>query len=964
MPPTPDPAEPFTPVRHFLGWDRPLLTQVVDHLVDGWDGGVLDLSDRLIVVPTRQSGRRLREALAERAAGREAAVFPPRVLTPEAFLTVLRPDGLPVATPTESLLMWAAVLGEVALDSFPALFPQVPPRTDFAWALRVAEAWQSVRQTLGEGGLTMGAAAARLVADGYPEAGRWSDLARLEARYFGRLTGAGRADAQVAKSQAATHPVLPPEIRRIDFIAVSDPLDIAVQAAAGLGRRGVAVSVLVAAPADRADGFDAWGRPDPGIWNAVRDLPLPLNRCHLVAGPEEQAGMVRALAAGHVDPAATLGLGVADPEVAAALVSATGGPSDDRPDGGRLVCHRPEGRLCGEHELWHVLAGLAALLREESFRTLGQWLRFPPVATLLRQRAGIAEAVTQASLLKKWDRFAAAHLPQSLADGRAFGDEVINAVTAAAEALLGGFSRQPLAAAVAEVLTALYGGRKFSPATDEGSSFRALARELSEVMRQTGTAMAMTGVTPAPAEQLGFVLNQLRTAPLESAERPEDAVDLNGWLELAWEEAPHLILAGLNDGLVPDVIVGDPYLPESLRLRLGLHRTNEARFARDAHQLHSLLASRAAASGRVDLVLGKFSAAGEVLRPSRLLFLCPDDALAGRAAALFGDDCLPEPAPRPVRTLAWRLRAPAPRPLESLSVTALRDYLACPFRFYLRHGLRMEEVDPEPRELDAMNFGTLCHAALKALTAEPGLRRSTDPVVLADFLRGEVRRVLRDSHGPRLTVPLRVQLASAEKRLAAFADWQAQSVRDGWQTIHTELSFADLIGAPWTLGGLEIRGRIDRVDVRGNDWRIIDYKTSDAPRPVVEAHLGRKLSAARLADGWPAWQLHANEKGQSFAWRDLQLPLYALAVRAARGTIPEAGYFHLAKAVEDSRYEPWAQLTEPLLDEAEACALGVVDAIRRQVFWPPRDVGRFDDFARLLSGDAAAAVDPSLLPQP
>jgi len=572
--------------------------------------------------------------------------------------------------------------------------------------------------------------------------------------------------------------------------------------------------------------------------------------------------------------------------------------------------------------------------------------------------------VTQAQLLAAWDRFNIGHLPQELADGLLFGDGVVKAVSEAAFSVLASFSDGSLGEAVAGLLAGVYGGRNFPQATVEGASFRAVARELSEGLRQSGEAVVMAGLVLTPAEQLGFVLEQLRQGRLEGAERPEEAVDVNGWLEVAWQEAPHLVLAGVNEGMVPETIVGDPYLPESLRSRLGLGRTNVARFARDAYLLHGMLVSRRATGGRVDVVLGRWSAAGEALRPSRLLFLCPDGELAARAAVLFGDEAAPGLVPVPARRQAWRLRVPAGRRMEKVSVTAFRDYLACPFRFYLRHGLRLEEVEPEPRELDAMGFGTLCHAALKSLATEPGLRRCTEAPVIADFLRGELRRVLRESHGPRLSVPLRVQLFSAEKRLSAFAEWQAGSVRDGWETVATELAFDQMVEGGWRVGGLEVRGRIDRLDVRGKERRVIDYKTSDGPKKVAEVHLGRKLAGARLAEERPAWQVYVNGKGQSFAWRDLQLPLYALAAREAYGVIPEVGYFHLAKAAEDCRYEPWAGLEAEVVAAAETCALGVVESIQSGIFWPPRDPGRHDAFARLLPGGAAAAVDPSTLVVP
>lgn len=49
--------------RVFLGWDRPFLTRAADWLLDRPD----TLPHLLVVVPTSQAGRRLREALAERA---------------------------------------------------------------------------------------------------------------------------------------------------------------------------------------------------------------------------------------------------------------------------------------------------------------------------------------------------------------------------------------------------------------------------------------------------------------------------------------------------------------------------------------------------------------------------------------------------------------------------------------------------------------------------------------------------------------------------------------------------------------------------------------------------------------------------------------------------------------------------------------------------------------------------------
>jgi ATP-dependent helicase/nuclease subunit B len=202
------------------------------------------------------------------------------------------------------------------------------------------------------------------------------------------------------------------------------------------------------------------------------------------------------------------------------------------------------------------------------------------------------------------------------------------------------------------------------------------------------------------------------------------ALELQGWLELLWEEAPHLVVVGMNDGLVPDAIVGDAFLPESLRELLGL-KNNAARFARDAYLLQAIAACRADdTQGRVDLIYAKTSTVGDPLRPSRLLLRCDEAELPQRVAFLFR--AAESSRPNLPWTRAWKLTPPVVAPPTHVPVTGLRAWLACPFRFYLGHVLRMEPVDAAKSELDARDFGTLCHAVLEALAKQSALRDSTD----------------------------------------------------------------------------------------------------------------------------------------------------------------------------------------------------------------------------------------------
>ena len=145
-----------------------------------------------------------------------------------------------------------------------------------------------------------------------------------------------------------------------------------------------------------------------------------------------------------------------------------------------------------------------------------------------------------------------------------------------------------------------------------------------------------------------------------------------------------------------------------IRDRLGL-RSNEDRFARDAWLLELLIRSRGD-DGQVDFFVGRQRHNGDPLKPSRLLFRCPDSQLAERVEHLF-NDLTPGEQPS-AWTAAWQLKTGSTKRVEHLSPTSIRAYLACPYRFYLRHVQGMESQDFELREQDARGFGSLVHLSL------------------------------------------------------------------------------------------------------------------------------------------------------------------------------------------------------------------------------------------------------------
>ena len=127
------------------------------------------------------------------------------------------------------------------------------------------------------------------------------------------------------------------------------------------------------------------------------------------------------------------------------------------------------------------------------------------------------------------------------------------------------------------------------------------------------------------------------------------------------------------------------------------------------------------------------------------------------------------------------LAPPACRPEQipgALSVTAFKAYLACPFRFYLAHVLRMRPEDDGTREIDPMNFGNLAHDALRILKKHEAL---DDEAQLQALLLGELERLAKVQYGPQPSFAAIVQLDSLRQRLIAAlekAGWvQAKAAR-------------------------------------------------------------------------------------------------------------------------------------------------------------------------------------------
>lgn len=929
----------------FLEWGNDLIGSVISELTRDWKGGNIDLRDHLVVVPTRSAARRLRERLAEYATARDAAVIPGLVVTPEFFIEDRHNRFLP-ASESVVLATWVKVLEKLDLRDYPALFPRPDSTTvNRQWTLDMADKLLTVKRELAEAGLALDDAAEKL--SDTPESDRWQELAILEREYRKKLSALEVDDPDIVKQRLVKDPRLPEYIKKISVFAVPDPVELAVTALQTLGGE-MPVSFYVYAPHQFEEAFDEVGRPRSEFWeNNEIDIPDFQENIVLTANPAMQAKCAADLLADTQTPADSVVAGVPDPEVTPHL------EYELREAGIRTF--DPAGEPLSDYPLITIVGYLKDVVIEDDYNACLELLRHPDV---LDYAAHFFDSFNSCAYLQVLDKFHNEHLPGSFRDFKILlanqmdranntdnWSEALHHLKYIVEMLDECCQnlRSESTAAVSSILSFLqeiYRSRELSFQSHGDKEFIDAAEQVTQCARELQTEK-MAGLNVDVETSLTIFLRLLRRKRV-FPERPIPSVDLPGWLELLWDDSPSLILTGMNDGRVPETMVGDVFLPDSARVQLGL-RNNRQRFARDAYILTVLIESRSN-DGEVTILCGKTAEQNEPLKPSRLLFLCDDDEMVRRAEHLFSD--ISESKSGGGNTGNWRFSLPDADIPAKFGITALNSFLQCPFRFYLKHVLGMEPLDDRKLELDALDFGNIIHKTLEILHSED-LQHSTNPVLLGKELEKALDRQVRNQYGSNLTAPVMVQLESARQRLHAAVEEQVRLIELGWRIKATEKR------VKVNIAGVELLGRIDRIDeaVDGK-LRILDYKTSEKQKIPRDTIWGTPVKSQEDGAVLRDYMLVSTPDNKEKQWTDLQLPLYKYILQQEfPDSEIECGYFNLPRAVTETGVTIWEEdglNDDKYIEAAVQCARSIIEDIKEKRFWPPARGMYYDDFGKLF----------------
>lgn len=897
------------PTRHFLSRTSPLLPLVVDRILPAKGSGPLELGHQWLMVPTRQSGRRLRETLALEWRHRGGTALLSLEVHPPAFLMQQTgPGELPSAHAFDWVHTWEEVLLEQNPGALPALFPSMEETWTPDAARETGQRLQRVRNDLLDGGLDFQKACERISSPSEKE--RWQELATLEELYRQKLFARGWMDPVDAKATALQNFQPGPEITSIVLAGVPDPSPAVIERLKRLEqeRPDLQIEVWIHAPASEADLFDDWGRP----LESWRDQEL--GRGDEPDGWIELVSDSRALCKRVTDLLRTQ---PPLPDIAFGLVDETLSlPLQQQMEEVDRKLYLPNPCSLADLEWVRILTSLQEHRQHQDPESLRALMRF---ATLYNTKEGPSTE----DVLTAWDRYASESFPTS-ADSvtSSLKDPVLLPVWNQVQKWLH-------ATTPALVLEALREHMQEKTLNPQRPADRYLLRQLSSLadVLQEAARREQQGNGPS----LSLLLRVLKEQSVDPL-RIEQAITAEGWLELSYHPSPYVLLLGFQEGVVPPPLKPDPFLPNGMREELGL-KSDRDWISRDAFLFHSLLTSRPL--GQVRTLVAKRDMQGNPQLPSRFLFSCPRDTMLKRARQLFREPPAPESRPAPSPGVEFdlnRVRSDIP---TSVSVSAINQYLTCPTRFFLRHVLGSHRVDDTAHYPDAAAFGQLVHKVLEELVRTGCDSESEWTAGTDTLLNQEMARRFAEPNG----MPSVVFQRSARSRILAAGRIHRDLRSQGWQTIAVEKKLER------TCNGMRITGTIDRVDIHP-EWGVLlmDMKTSDTAQRPASVHLGPAREGRE--------SIHVEVKGRTRQWTNLQLPLYRWLIQESDLPIPggsplQVAYLNLPKAKTDTRLDIWKEESQ-LTQAASHCLEAVIELIQQEVWHPTTEKLLYDDFAPFL----------------
>jgi hypothetical protein len=507
------------------------------------------------------------------------------------------------------------------------------------------------------------------------------------------------------------------------------------------------------------------------------------------------------------------------------------------------------------------------------------------------------------------------------------------------------------AARCAGVLTYIYGAGTarmqpfFHPFVEEFlRHLRLIGRSLLKDMRMSETS-----------GYFNLFRRYMATARCPFAGTPLGGMQALGLLETRNLRFKRVFVLDVNEDVLPVSKREDSVLPFKARKILGLP-TYQEREAMSAYYFHTLISG--AESVRLYFV--------ENDRRQRSRFI---EKLIWERQKTIGDI-----SDDFVETVQYNIDLTEKRPesikksppmLEMLrgmsySSTALDAYLRCPLEFYHRYVLNLREKERSTGDIERADIGLFVHAVLAEFFRNRMGRvlseADFDPDV-SDAMDAIVERRFKTAYGEDVSGAAVIMKSQVKKHLREFLTYHQAALAGRCRlsiiAVEKSLSATVFLNTSEAVG---IKGRVDRIEKRGDTTYIIDYKTSSDP-----GHLRIDFSKLDLNDRntWPG------------AIGTLQLPFYMMLYAGRHGEGGSDVRLHDAGAAShDARVaRPLRQVVAPPpVDIRDVNAAFILlgrstfnDKAELALFKDAQDAqARFNVMKTVITGLLSEIIDPEI----
>jgi len=906
--------------RHFLGWEKPFLPEAANWLQQHYlQLGVGHAKECIVVVSSHGIARRLKELILETAFREDKAFDLPQFVTTSELLSrigKLGIEGSVVASKLHLHLTTASILQKVQEDqSIQSFGRETFNQEDFASSVSLAKDLNNVIEQLSSGGHRADPStwpkeisATSLLTEKATH--YFEDLSKLRKLVEDQLAG----DGYVTNDQHCLSLLekIPEPPKKIILLGTTNLQTIVQKIMCTLANSGTQIEALIRAPEEKADYFDATGCVISSYWKDEQ-IEIPEDSITVAGSPSSQASVL-------LENIASLGE-ISKNELVIAVTDKDSIPVIQR----QLAGHNLETRYAGgkpvsDRSEVKLLKAVGDFVHHRTYATY---------ASLIRHSKLMQKLKINGNDIGDLDKYCNTYAPHEIEDiwhNPEGGAKYINEnsliqlhkkVLSFIEPVLS-TTKEVLRLGIAEwskkirtLLLNLYGEEEL----DRQSKHFATLQQIFKVLDQ------LDSLPKSVTNSLGNVsclqIIRMIVEELASASIPEypnqNAIDVVEWLEAMQEDALYLFVVGMDASLLTTGINNTPLLPDSLREALHLESADR-KLARDTHAIIAMQNSRVA-QGHLGWVVARKNLSGDPLTPNPLLLRCQDDEqLAHRIKRLvvdLGDESPSIPPKYSVEVEPSKSTSiPVPElnvlkhsPITRMSVTSFKDYIACPYRFWLQRVLGIKEVRDQKSELDYGDFGSLVHGVLERFGHEKSIKHSTKEHEISAFLSDALTEEIAHSFGDNPLPTILLQAEIARRRLIAFAKIQAEHVSRGWKIVDVEKKVVLHLGT--IEEPFDVVGKIDRIDMNEEgDVLVLDYKT------------GSKSAK--------------QDHGTQDEWRNLQLPIYRLLAEKAGYPLDkiQTGYIKIGSSEKDVMFD------FPNWDDAQLqCANDrfemIVDQVRR-----------------------------------